>query len=117
MIRQQKQKKYYINLNIDPILMILVLITISFGIAVLYSSSGNGFVVPLKQMARFSIVLCLMFLISSLKPRQISDISPYLYLLGLLLLGFVFFKGHIGKGAQRWINLGIINFEPSEVMK
>ncbi len=113
-----REKKSFISTcGIDFILIALILITVSFGIAVLYSSSGNSFVVPLKQIVRFIIGFFLMLVISSLKPKQISSISPYLYILGLALLTFVLFKGHIGKGAQRWINLGIINFEPSEVMK
>ncbi|MEE3003716.1 MAG: rod shape-determining protein RodA [Pseudomonadota bacterium] len=109
--------KYFNSFNFDYWILSLTCLTVMFGLTILYSSSGDTYVVPLKQFARFCIGLILMLSISRVQPKKIADSSPYLYFIGLSLLVVVFFTGHIGKGAQRWINLGIINFEPSEVMK
>ncbi|MBT4885443.1 MAG: rod shape-determining protein RodA [Legionellales bacterium] len=105
------------NICIDPVILVLTFVTTMLGLAILYSASGNSYAVPLKQLARLILGFVFMFGVARIKPHKLANASPYLYLLGLILLVFVFFSGHIGKGAQRWINLGIINFEPSEVMK
>jgi rod shape determining protein RodA len=55
--------------------------------------------------------------VAQLRPETISKWSPYLYGIALILLVLVLFVGTIGKGAQRWLNLGFIRFQPSEMMK
>jgi rod shape determining protein RodA len=88
------------------------------GIVMLYSAAG-GSVEPwaVKQLARFVVALGIMLTVA------LSDIRVWLrwaypiYLLGVALLVVVDFVGIIGMGAQRWIDLGIINLQPSEVMK
>ena len=105
------------NIHVDPVILLLTLITKSLGLVILYSASGNSYTVPLKQLARLILGFIVMLSAARIKPHKLANASPYLYFMGLILLIFVFFSGHIGKGAQRWINLGIINFEPSEVMK
>ena len=104
-------------LYFDPYLLVLTGMTLCLGLLVLYSAGGNSIAVPLKQLARIAIGFVCMFIMAQIKPHQLAILSPFLYLFGLCLLVVVFFTGHIGKGAQRWLNLGIINFEPSEVMK
>lgn len=112
-----KLSRFFSRVGIDPIIMSLTLVTIGCGIAILYSASGNSWVVPLKQLMRFALGLICMLGAAAIKPHKLAKAAPYLYVLGLLLLIYVLFSGHIGKGAQRWINLGLINIEPSEVMK
>jgi rod shape determining protein RodA len=109
--------KLYRLIRIDPIILGLTLITVGLGIGILYSASGNSWIVPIKQLMRFMLGLICMLGAAAIKPHKLAKAAPYLYILGLLLLIYVLFSGHIGKGAQRWINLGFINFEPSEVMK
>ena len=104
-------------LYFDPYLLVLTGITLFFGLMFLYSAGGNSFTVPMKQFIRICIGFVCMFIMARIPPHKLAKLSPYLYILGLCLLIIVFFTGHIGKGAQRWLNLGIINFEPSEVMK
>ena len=118
MSRHTKRRTNLLRMiHFDPIILGLTVLTISVGIAILYSASGNSWVVPLKQLMRFMLGLVCMLGAATIKPHKLAQASPYLYVLGLLLLIYVLFSGHIGKGAQRWINLGFINFEPSEVMK
>lgn len=110
-------KKMLLTIKIDAPLLLLITTTVMLGLVILYSSSGNSFATPTRQFARFIIGISAMLIMAQIKPTNIARLAPYLYIFGLCLLILVFFSGHIGKGAQRWINLGIINFEPSEVMK
>jgi rod shape determining protein RodA len=105
------------NLKMDPVLLGLVLLAMAFDLVILYSSSGNSYIAPLKQLARFAIGFSAMLAVAQIPPRIIGNKSYYLYALGIILLIYVFFMGHIGKGAQRWLSLGFITFEPSEIMK
>jgi rod shape determining protein RodA len=50
-------------------------------------------------------------------PQYLRLFSPAAYLIGILLLAVVAVTGHIGKGAQRWLDIGFIRFQPSEIMK
>lgn len=110
-------KRILQNIKLDPVLLGLVLLAMAFDLVILYSSSGNSYIAPLKQLARFAIGFSAMLVIAQIPPRIIGSKSYYLYATGILLLIYVFFMGHVGKGAQRWLNLGFITFEPSEIMK
>jgi rod shape determining protein RodA len=56
-------------------------------------------------------------MIAQIPPARLARLSLWVYLLGICLLALVLVTGEIGKGAQRWLNLGIIRFQPSELMK
>lgn len=84
---------------------------------VLYSSSGQSWAVVGSQAMKFALALVTMLVIAQLPPRLLRLVAPWLYLIGLLLLLAVMFKGDISLGAQRWLNLGFIRFQPSEIMK
>ena len=58
-----------------------------------------------------------MLLLAQVNPNFLRRLSPWLYLLGVLLLFVVAGMGVIGKGAQRWLDLGVVRFQPSEIMK
>jgi rod shape determining protein RodA len=54
---------------------------------------------------------------AQISPGWLRRGSPLIYALGLVLLTLVLVTGDIGKGAQRWLDLGFIRFQPSEMMK
>jgi rod shape determining protein RodA len=58
-----------------------------------------------------------MLALTHASPNFLRRISPWLYVIGVLLLVVVEVTGVIGKGAQRWLNLGFMRFQPSEIMK
>jgi rod shape determining protein RodA len=103
--------------TIDVPLLFGLLVLFSIGLIVLYSASGQDIQVVLKQLIRIVIALMLMFAAAQLSPQQIERWSLWVYLLGICLLVWVLIAGHIGKGAQRWIDLGLFRFQPSEIMK
>jgi len=58
-----------------------------------------------------------MVALAQVRPQQLRKAAPYIYAAGIVLLIVVDIIGAIGKGAQRWLDLGFIRFQPSEVMK
>ena len=100
-------------------LFVLVLVaTASVGFAMLYSAA-NGSIEPWagRQILRFSIGIGLMLLVALTNLKIWLKYSYSLYLVSLALLGAVELGGTIGMGAQRWIDLGAVNLQPSELMK
>jgi rod shape determining protein RodA len=100
-------------------LMVLVLCAIAaMGIAMLYSAAG-GKMEPwaIRQLLRFLVALGILLLVAVSDIRLWLRLAYPIYLASLVLLVVVDFAGIIGMGAQRWIDLGIINLQPSEVMK
>jgi rod shape determining protein RodA len=86
-------------------------------LVVLYSSSGSNWSVVIGQGTKFAIALAVMIFVAQLPPRLLRLVAPWLYGTGLLLLLAVMVKGDISLGAQRWLNLGFVRFQPSEIMK
>ena len=70
----------------------------------------------IKQSARMLVGLTAMIAVAQLPPRTLSRWSWLAYLVGLVLLVLVLFFGS-GRGADRWLDLGLVRFQPSELMK
>ncbi|MBU6475983.1 MAG: rod shape-determining protein RodA [Alphaproteobacteria bacterium] len=99
-------------------LLLLVTLTACIGFASLYSAAG-GHMAPWagKQAARFVFGLFGLVVVALIDIRAWMKMSYPLYALGILLLVYVDIRGHIGMGAQRWISLGFLELQPSEVVK
>lgn len=87
------------------------------GFVVLYSASGENIDVIYRQAIRFAIGFFVMFLMAQITPDTFRHWSPWCYVAGMLLLIAVLFFGETGKGAQRWLDIGFVRFQPSELMK
>jgi rod shape determining protein RodA len=105
------------SLYIDYPLFGLILLLIGFGLIILYSASGQNLDMVLRQGLRLFLALCVMIAFSFIPPHKYKLWAPSVYIVGLLLLIAVMIMGKIGKGAQRWLDLSIIRFQPSEMMK
>jgi len=104
-------------LKIDgPLVIGLALIAI-FGLIVLYSASGQNLPTIYRTILRLFLGTGAMLLLARVNPNFLRRASPWLYAIGLFLLVVVAGVGAVSKGAQRWLDLGIIKFQPSEVMK
>jgi len=84
---------------------------------VLYSAAGEELGVFFAQAARVGLALGVLVAVAQVPPRIMRIGAPWLYLVGVLLLVAVAVKGDIAMGAQRWLDLGFIRFQPSEIMK
>ena len=99
-------------------MIVLIATTASVGFAMLYSAAG-GDMQPWAspQMARFGVGFAMMFCVALIELRYWKQLSYPAYAVGILLLMAVEFLGASGGGAQRWIDLGVMRLQPSEVMK
>jgi rod shape determining protein RodA len=107
-------KLRYINWG----LVFLIIALASVGFTALYSAAGGSFDPwASKQMMRFSVFVIGMILIALVDIRIWYRVAYPFYFLCLFLLLVVDITGHIGMGAQRWIKLGPLTIQPSELMK
>lgn len=97
---------------------ILVAAVAGVGFMMLYSVAG-GSTDPWagRQMARFAVGMALMLIVGMVHVKIWRALTPLAYLIGVALLVAVEVAGATGMGAQRWIDLGFIQLQPSEVMK
>ncbi|MBR2274423.1 MAG: rod shape-determining protein RodA [Alphaproteobacteria bacterium] len=119
LLNQNKElslKERFLNLNFLFIFIIVILASI--GCLTLYSVAG-GKLAPwaANQAIRFAMGFVIMLTAALISPEFYYKIATPFYLFALLLLIVVDAAGHIGMGAQRWINLGFFNLQPSELMK
>jgi rod shape determining protein RodA len=94
-----------------------LLVLAGLGLVVLYSASGQDWEQVERQIWRLALGFAVMLGIAQVHPAQLRRWSPALYGAGVLLLVAVMLFGDIGKGAQRWLDLGVLRFQPSELVK
>lgn len=105
------------GLHIDWPLFIGLCLLCTIGLVVLYSASGQDWNVVRAQGTRLALGMALMIIVAQIPPHHLEFWTPWLYGFGVALLIAVLVAGDIGKGAQRWLDLGIVRFQPSEIMK
>jgi len=103
--------------RLDPTLILLLFLLSMFGLLVLYSAGGSNIDLMYRQLTRLGMALVLMIMVANISLRLLKNLSIWFYLVGVLLLIAVAVYGEVGKGAQRWLDLGVIRFQPSEFMK
>ncbi len=104
-------------LHLDGPLLLAVLAVCVAGLVVLYSAAGEEIRVFLAQAARLGLALGVLVTVAQVPPRLMRAAAPWIYAGGVLLLVAVAVKGDIAMGAQRWLDLGFVRFQPSEIMK
>lgn len=113
----RRRKGLWSYTNLDPIMLMLLLMLGGFGLFVLYSASGQDAGSVYRQAVRMGAGFFAMIVLAQLNPRFFGRWSPWLYVLGVALLVSVLLFGVGAKGAQRWIALPGFRFQPSEIMK
>lgn len=101
----------------DMPLFLGLVVLCAASILILYSAGGANADQIVRQLVRVSLSLLLMLLVAQIPPSTLARYSPVIYSVGLAMLVIVLAFGIIGKGAQRWIDLGVVRFQPSEIMK
>ncbi|MCG8381374.1 MAG: rod shape-determining protein RodA [Gammaproteobacteria bacterium] len=104
-------------LRLDYPLAIVLVLLFGWGTVVLYSASGENFNAVIRHLIHFGIAFFAMIVFANIPPTLLQKWSPYFFAVGLLGLFTVLLIGDTGKGAQRWLDLGFIRFQPSEIMK
>jgi len=105
------------RLHIDIPLFILLFFTSLLSFIILYSAGSQDMAILYRQAARIGLAFALMTALAHVNPYQFKRYSAILFSLGVFLLIAVLIMGEIGKGAQRWLNLGFFRFQPSEMIK
>ena len=105
-------------MNISWSLLLLIVLVACVGFAMLYSAAnGNWDPWASRQAVRFGIGMAVLVLVAVVDIRIWLRYAYVIYAIGLILLIGVEVIGFVGMGAQRWIDLGFFQLQPSEVMK
>lgn len=105
-------------LKLDKRLIYLVLALFVFSLVMLYSAAGGSFHPwVLKQLTYFILFFPLMIFVAIVDIRIWAKLSYWIYLLALILLILVELFGHTSMGATRWLRIGRLSLQPSELMK
>jgi len=105
-------------LGLDGPLTGLLAVIVCLGILVVYSASGQNVKMVEHHLGNIAIAITAMLALARLAtPQYLRLFTPIAYVIGILLLVVVDLTGHIGKGAQRWLDVGFMRFQPSEIMK
>jgi rod shape determining protein RodA len=105
-------------LGLDGPLTGVLSIIVALGILVVYSASGQNVKMVEHHLGNIAIAVTAMLALAKFAtPQYLRIFSPVAYILGVVLLIVVDVTGHIGKGAQRWLDVGFMRFQPSEIMK
>ncbi len=106
------------RIHIDPWLMLLLLTLCFIGLAILYSASSQDVAMIGRQMVSYAIGFTVMITMAQIPPCTYRNLTPFFYVLGLLMLILVDVIGEVRMGAQRWIHIpGFGSVQPSEFMK
>ena len=97
-------------LHIDLPLVIALLLLVGIGLAILFSAGDKEMALLHKQLIRLGFGFVVMVVLAQIHPDNFRRWSPWLYGLGILFLVLVILFGELGKGAQRWLDLGFVRF-------
>ncbi len=105
------------SIKVDwPLVIGLFLLSVT-SLVILWSAGGENPRLIINQSIRLAVAFFVLFAMAQVRPESWYRWAPMIYGAGLFLLVLVFFFGYTGKGAQRWLDLGFMRFQPSEVMK
>ncbi len=114
---QSRTARILYFLHIDPVLLFGLLLLMVAGLAILYSAGNGSAELVQRQLIRLALALVVMFVVAQIPQQQLYLWAPWFFTIGVILLIMVLVAGDVGKGAQRWLNLYVIKFQPSEMMK
>ncbi|MBV4368632.1 peptidoglycan glycosyltransferase MrdB [Erwinia sp. BNK-24-b] len=114
--RHQKST-IWTRIHVDPTFFILISALLVYSALVIWSASGQDPGMMERKLGQIAMGIVIMLVMAQIPPRVYEGWAPYLYILCVVLLVAVDAFGHISKGAQRWLDLGIVRFQPSEIAK
>lgn len=103
--------------HIDGFLMACLFFAMLVSLFVIYSASGQSLDRLSAQIINMSVALFILWVAANISPQQLERVALLLYVVGVLLLIAVALFGTISHGARRWLNLGFMQIQPSELMR
>jgi rod shape determining protein RodA len=111
------QRGWQYRLHLDAPLLFALIMVAAMGLIVLYSAGGGDMALIERQLVRLGIAFSGMVMLAQISPQLLLRLTPWVFILGVLLLLAVLVGGETSGGAQRWLNLYVVRFQPSEMMK
>lgn len=105
------------RLHLDPPLLAGLLLLAAVGLVILFSAANQNEAQLWRQATRLGVSFGVMLLFAQIAPDTLMRWTHWIFAAGLIMLIAVLVVGDTGKGAQRWLRLGTIRFQPSELMK
>ncbi len=112
-LHQRLLHKWHLDSNLLQALLFLI----AFGLIILYSAGNENVHTVEGQCIRLAFAALVLVAVAQIPPYRLRMLAPWIFFAGLFLLIAVMAIGDIGKGARRWLDFGIIRFQPSEIMK
>ncbi len=104
------------HLHLDGPLLLGIFAILGVGLLALYSAVGQNGAMLTSQGMRILAAIAALLIMAQVEPGLLRRAAPWVYLAGLVLLALVLVGGDVGKGAQRWLDIGV-RFQPSEILK
>ena len=99
-------------------LFVPMCIVLTISIVILYSAGGGHWrPYALSQLMKILLGFCVFFVAAFTNIKTWIKSAYIIYTIALIMIILVTFVGHTGMGAQRWLNLGFIHIQPSELIK
>ena len=114
---RSNEGKFLRLIHLDLTLLLGLLAISGMGLVVLYSAGQRELALVTGQAIRLGLGFAIMLALAQVPPHYFRFWSPWIYLAGILLLLAVMAVGDVSKGARRWLDLGVLRFQPSEIMK
>ena len=112
-----QKRSIWMRIHIDPMFMLIILALLTYSAVVIWSASGQDPGMMERKLGQIAMGLVIMIVLAQVPPRVYEGWAPYLYIVCVILLVAVDAFGQISKGAQRWLDLGFVRFQPSEIAK
>jgi len=112
-----QKRTIWTRIHVDPTFFILIAALLVYSALVIWSASGQDPGMMERKLGQIAMGIVMMLVMAQIPPRVYEGWAPYLYILCVILLIAVDAFGHISKGAQRWLDLGVVRFQPSEIAK
>jgi rod shape determining protein RodA len=103
--------------RIDRFLFGCALTLVGVGLVTLFSAADQSMARVTTQLMSLGFALLLMWVVANVPPQTLARVAVPLYVVGVLMLVGVALFGVVVNGSRRWLNLGIVRIQPSELMK
>ncbi|CCG86578.1 peptidoglycan glycosyltransferase MrdB [Erwinia piriflorinigrans] len=117
MSSSHQKKTIWTRIHIDPLFCLIIAALLVYSALVMWSASGQDPGMMERKLVQICMGVVVMLVMAQIPPRVYEGWAPYLYIVCVVLLIAVDTFGQISKGAQRWLDLGVVRFQPSEIAK
>lgn len=110
-------KSNWQRLHLDPFLLVSLFIMLCIGLLILYSATNQNISMMFRQSIRIGLATLILFVCAQIPPDKYKRGALVFFIVSFILVLAVLLIGKMGKGAQRWLDFGLIKFQPSELLK